>query len=319
MNSIILSCSSDKKQNDEHFDCMKRISDLLKASLLAFTAFIAISCNKDEIRPESVFRLDEDRNTEFDQWLQRHFVEPYNIRFEYHLPDIETHFGYWVTPPETSKAIQVAKSLKYMTLDAMNEMMSDGTEDKDPTEFARTYFPKVLFLVGNFEISATGSTNLASAENGLQINILGVNFFKREVDAERIAGLMLHEFTHILDGTHNVPEEYRSVTPNDYVGSKYTQMSYDECIRLGFISPYARSSIAEDIAEVGGRVISATPQEWEKWYRDAGEGREKLERKYNIIKAWLMDSFGVDADKWGEIYRRRVKELDKIDWNNLDD
>ncbi|MDE6871450.1 MAG: putative zinc-binding metallopeptidase [Bacteroidales bacterium] len=291
--------------------------NLIGMSFLA--GALAMSCTKDTIEPESIFKPSVTAETDFDRWLMRHYVEPYNVRFEYHLPDNETNFGYWVTPPAIDKSIEVAKLVKYTTLDAMNEMMSDGTDEKDPTEFARTYFPKVLFLVGNFEIAATGTTALASAENGLQINILGVNYFDRYVDSERIAGTMLHEFTHILDGTHNVPDEFRNITPNDYVGNKYTTMSYNECIRLGFISPYARSSSAEDIAETGGRLISASPEEWEQYFRDAGEGREKLERKYTVLKAWFLDSFGVDTDKWSEIFRRRISELDKIDWNNLDD
>ena len=32
-----------------------------------------------------------------------------------------------------------------------------------------------------------------------------------------------------------------------------------------------------------------------------------------------MESFGVDSDKWREVYLRRVAELDNIDWTNLDD
>ncbi|MCM1176887.1 MAG: putative zinc-binding metallopeptidase [Bacteroidales bacterium] len=296
-----------------------KIIEFLKISMAAAVLFSAASCEKDIPGDESILHLPESYSTEFDEWLQRHYVEPYNVRIEYHLPDIESHFNYWVTPPEISKSIEIAKLLQHTTLGAMNEMMSTGSEDEDPTVFAKKYFPKVIYLVGNFEIAATGTTSLASAENGLQINILGVNYFNRAADSERIAGTMLHEFTHILDGIHNVPDEFRSITPNDYVGSKYTTYGYNECIKLGFISPYARSSIAEDIAETGGRIISCTDAQWEQFYRDAGEGREKLERKYNVIKAWLMDSFDVDADKWRDIYLRRLKELDSIDWTNLND
>ena len=41
----------------------------------------------------------EEVKSEFDLWLERHYVEPYNVKFEYRMPDRETHFNYWVTPP----------------------------------------------------------------------------------------------------------------------------------------------------------------------------------------------------------------------------
>ena len=103
---------------------------------------------------------------------------------------------------------------------------------------------------------------LASAENGLQINVLGVKFFDREKDSERIAGTMLHEFMHILDGTYPVPSDYDTITQSDYVGDKYAQ-SGNDYMELGFVSKYARSSPAEDIAETGGRLISMSEEEWE--------------------------------------------------------
>lgn len=296
-----------------------RLTRIFQLSFATAVLSLAASCSKDNLNDESVLHLPETYTTEFDEWLQRNYVEPYNVRIEYHLPDNESHFEYWVTPPDIKKSIEIAKLLKHTTIEAMNEMMTTGKEGEDPTEFVKKYFPKVIYLVGNFEIAATGQTNLASAENGLQINILGVNYFDRKDDGIRIASTMLHEFTHILDGIHNVPDEFRSVTPNDYVGNKYDTMSYEECIKLGFLSPYARSSIAEDIAVTGGYVISATDAEWEKFFEDAGESREKLQRKYNIIKAWLADSYNIDAMKWRDIYLRRISELDSIDWTNLND
>ncbi|MDE6778058.1 MAG: putative zinc-binding metallopeptidase [Alistipes sp.] len=181
---------------------------IIRIAALAAAVLGIVSCEKDEPDARSIFPVDNSVQTEFDAWLMRHFVEPYNIRYEYKMPDRETNFGYWVSPPPVEKAIEIAKLVKFSTLDAMAEMMSTGSMDEDPTLFAKKFFPKVLFVVGSFEISNTGTTNLASAENGLQINILGAKFFDRKIDSERIAGTMLHEFTHILDGTYPVHSEY---------------------------------------------------------------------------------------------------------------
>lgn len=296
---------------------MKYGKFIMKYALLAVAAFGCAACNDDEPDSVSIFSEDTQIMTEFDAWLMRHYVEPFNIRFEYRMPDRETNYGYWVSPPPVHKAIEIAKSIKFGTIDTMIEIM-EGIPGKDPTEFVKTYFPKQLFVIGNYEISNTGTVVLGSAENGLKINIMGAKYFDRE-NPGSVIGLLLHEFTHILDGTYPVPSEFRQVTPDDYVGSRYTSLGGDY-LQHGFISNYGRSSVAEDIAEIGGTVVSATEEEWEDIFSRAGEeGAAKLRQKRQIIRDWLMNSFGVDSDKWVRVYNRRMNELKTIDWDNLED
>lgn len=287
--------------------------------LAACSVLVMSSCTKDEVSSESIFKEENHRYTEFDSWLQRNYVEPYNVRFEYRMPDRETSFNYWVSPPNIKESIMIAKLIKFTTLEAMVEMMSSGDETEDPALFVKSYFPKVLFLVGSFEISSSGSTALASAENGLQINILGVNFFEYHKDAERIAGTMLHEFTHILDGIHGSPAEFKDITLSDYVGDRYTSLT-DDPYQKGFVSNYARSHYSEDVAETGGRLISLTEAEREAMIAKAGPvGGPLMRKKFDMLKKWLKDSYGVDSERWCEIYHRRIAQLDSLDWESLDE
>ena len=176
------------------------------------------------------------------------------------------------------------------------------------------------FLVGCYHISNTGSVALASAENGLQINILGVNFFDDPVaDGLQISGTMVHEFMHILHAAAQVPVEFHSITESKYVGSIYTNLGNDYHTH-GFVNNYARSSIGEDVAVTGAALICETPETWESWYAKGGvEGGAILRKKHDILKKWLYDSFGVDTDRWREVYFRRISEIDSIDWTNLED
>lgn len=287
--------------------------------LAACSVLVMSSCTKDEVSSESIFKEENHRYTEFDSWLQRNYVAPYNVRFEYRMPDRETSFNYWVSPPNIKESIMIAKLIKFTTLEAMVEMMSSGDETEDPALFVKSYFPKVLFLVGSFEISSSGSTALASAENGLQINILGVNFFEYHKDAERIAGTMLHEFTHILDGIHGSPAEFKDITLSDYVGDRYTSLT-DDPYQKGFVSNYARSHYSEDVAETGGRLISLTEAEREAMIAKAGPvGGPLMRKKFDMLKKWLKDSYGVDSERWCEIYHRRIAQLDSLDWESLDE
>ena len=295
---------------------MKKYISMIMA---ACSVLVMASCTKDEVSSESNFKEENHRYTEFDSWLQRNYVEPYNVRFEYRMPDRETSFNYWVSPPNIKESIMIAKLIKFTTLEAMVEMMSSGDETEDPALFVKSYFPKVLFLVGSFEISSSGSTALASAENGLQINILGVNFFEYHKDAERIAGTMLHEFTHILDGIHGSPAEFKDITLSDYVGDRYTSLT-DDPYQKGFVSNYARSHYSEDVAETGGRLISLTEEEREAMIAKAGPvGGPLMRKKFDMLKKWLKDSYGVDSERWCEIYHRRIAQLDSLDWESLDE
>ena len=105
---------------------------------------------------------------------------------------------------------------------------------------------------------------------------------------------------HILDGTYPVPSDYDTITQSDYVGDKYAQ-SGNDYMELGFVSKYARSSPAEDIAETGGRLISMNEEEWK------------------AMLSSIESDFGLDVAKWSDIYLRRLSELGSIDWTNLED
>lgn len=283
--------------------------------LISFAA-----CQKEELSNKSIFSDEQAVKTDFDRWLDRNYVDPYNIRFEYRMPDNETGFSYWVTPPDVEKSIKVAKVVKHLSLECMVEMMADNNPDRDPAMFVKKYFPRVLFLVGCYHISNTGSVALASAENGLQINILGVNFFDDPVvDGLQISGTMVHEFMHILHAAAQVPVEFHSITESKYVGSTYTNLGGDYH-QHGFVNNYARSSIGEDVAVTGAALICETDATWEKWYAAGGEeGGAILRKKHDLLKKWLYDSFGVDSDRWREVYLRRVGEINDIDWTNLED
>ena len=108
---------------------------IISLFLLLLVSGATTSCDKDEPDGKSIFVDPAEEKTEFDFWLDRHYTEPYNIRFEYRMPDRETHFNYWVSPPPVDKSIEVAKLIKYSTLDAMAELMSD---QKDPLLFAKS-------------------------------------------------------------------------------------------------------------------------------------------------------------------------------------
>lgn len=278
----------------------------------------ATACENDELNSQSIFDDNEqEEKSAFDLWLERHYVEPYNVNFEYRMPDRETHFNYWVAPPPLDKSIEIAKLIKFVLLDGMAELMQ---EQEDPLLLARTYFPRLLFLVGSYEIDGSGKVVLASAENGIQINLLGVKFFDRTKDCEQITGTMIHEFAHILDGNRAVPIEYDLITKEGYIGDQYTNAPNDY-LENGFLSNYARSTPAEDIAVMVAALVGNDAQWWEETLNSiqSAEARAKIEKKRDILIAWLDDKFDIDVYRWHDIYMDRLSRVGEIDWENLDD
>lgn len=295
---------------------MKKL--FLKSLGALLLVFAATACENDELSSQSIFDDNEqEEKSAFDLWLERHYVEPYNVNFEYRMPDRETHFNYWVAPPPLDKSIEIAKLIKFVLLDGMAELMQ---EQKDPLLLARTYFPRLLFLVGSYEIDGSGKVVLASAENGIQINLLGVKFFDRTKDCEQITGTMIHEFAHILDGNRAVPIEYDLITKEGYIGDQYTNAPNDY-LENGFLSNYARSTPAEDIAVMVAALVGNDAQWWEETLNSiqSAEARAKIEKKRDILIAWLDDEFDIDVYRWHDIYMDRLSRVGEIDWENLDD
>ena len=289
-----------------------------KSRGVLFLLAAACACNSDEPGGPSIFDdNDQEEKSEFDLWLERHYVEPYNVNFEYRMPDRETHFNYWVAPPPLDKSIEIAKLIKFVLLDGMAELMS---EQEDPLLLARTYFPRLLFLVGSYEIDGTGKVVLASAENGIQNTLLGVKFFDRTTDCEQITGTMIHEFAHILDGNRAVPIEYDLITKDGYIGDQYTNAPSDY-LENGFLSNYARSTPAEDIAVMVAALVGNDAAWWESTLNSiqSAEARAQIEKKRDILIAWLQDEFDIDVYRWHDIYVDRTSRVHEIDWDNLED
>ena len=61
--------------------------------ILIAVACILVSCQQEKLSSESIFHDTVAEKTDFDKWLDRNYVEPYNIRFEYRMPDNETGFS----------------------------------------------------------------------------------------------------------------------------------------------------------------------------------------------------------------------------------
>ena len=295
---------------------MKRLAYILTAMLAA--APFLVSCEQDNPdRDNSIIVVNKKDRTPFDDWLDTYFVHPYNIQFKYRYQMDESTLSYTSIPADYNAAIMMAHIVKFMCIDTYDEVAG--------IDFTRRYFPKMFFLMGEWEYKNNGTMILGTAESGRKIKLAGINYlpgYSRDPDQLNHYYLKTihHEFTHILNQTKDFPVKFSQITPESYVTDSWNDTDSDY-LRRGFISKYSQHSDREDFAEMMSMYITNSPERWESWLNTAGDsGRSFLESKLDIVRDYMDNSFGIDLDELRSVILRREGELasGQVDIESLD-
>ncbi len=295
---------------------MKRFVYILTAMLAAFP--FLVSCQQDNPdRENSIIVVNKKDRTPFDDWLDAYYVHPYNIQFKYRYQMDESTLSYTSIPADYHAAIMMAHIVKFMCIDTYDEVAG--------IDFTRRYFPKMFFLMGEWEYKNNGTMILGTAESGRKIKLAGINYLPGYArDPGQLNHYYLktihHEFTHILNQTKDFPVKFSQITPESYVTDSWNDTDSDY-LRRGFISKYSQHSDREDFAEMMSMYITNSPERWESWLNTAGDsGRSFLESKLDIVRDYMDNSFGIDLDELRSVILRREEELasGQVDIESLD-
>jgi substrate import-associated zinc metallohydrolase lipoprotein len=285
--------------------------------MLAAFPFL-VSCQQDNPdREHSIIVVNKKDRTPFDDWLDAYFVHPYNIQFKYRYQMDESTLSYTSIPADYNAAIMMAHIVKFMCIDTYDEVAG--------IDFTRRYFPKMFFLMGEWEYKNNGTMILGTAESGRKIKLAGINYLPGYArDPGQLNHYYLktihHEFTHILNQTKDFPVKFSQITPESYVTDSWNDTDSDY-LRRGFISKYSQHSDREDFAEMMSMYITNSPERWESWLNTAGDsGRSFLESKLDIVRDYMDNSFGIDLDELRSVILRREEELasGQVDIESLD-
>ena len=245
-------------------------------------------------------------------------MAPYNIAFKYRYEQIESDLNYYTVPANLEESIILAHLVKYTCCDLYDEVAG--------VEFTRSYFPKMFFLIGEWEYKNNGTIILGTAEGGKKILLSGVNYLKtymsRGADAVNYYYLKTihHEFTHILNQTVTIPNEYKFITGEDYVEDLWSESPYNEgYLTRGFISAYSQNSYTEDFAEMLSMYITNSPEQWEAWMTEAGASASLIEAKLGIVRSYMQSGFGINIDDLRSALMRRQNEIftGKVDLEDI--
>ena len=285
--------------------------------MLVSGAFLS-SCEQDNPDPEySIIVVNKKDRTPFDDWLDDNFVHPYNIQFKYRYQLDESTLTWYTVPADYEASIMMAHILKYMCVDTYDEVAG--------IDFTRRYFPKMFFLMGEWEYKNNGNMILGTAEGGRKIKLAGINHLPGYVrNPGQLNHYYLktihHEFTHILNQTKDFPVKFSQVTPASYVADSWNDTD-NKYLERGYVSKYSQHSDREDFAEIMSMYITNSPETWAKWLDEAGEtGRSALESKLDIVRDYMKTNFNVDLNELRSVLLRREKDLaaGKVDLNTLD-
>lgn len=302
--------------------------------LMALTAGLYSCSDDDDLDSVSVFdKISVEEKNEFDNWLEENYRKVYNIDYKYRYSDNESDLSYNVIPAEFDKAKALAILVKHVWLEAYTEAIS--------ADFMKTYTPRIIQLTGSYKWNSNGSQVMGTAEGGLKIMFYGVN--ELDIDNPRINTTnpyesrnvkpidmnywffhtMHHEFLHILQQTKSYPTEFNTISAGKYHANDWINVEDEEAPLEGFVTGYASGEAREDMAEIYATYVTHTPEAWEKILK-AGEkgsdktGREAIEKKLEIIKKYMKESWGFELDDLRTVVLRRSHEVLEMDLRTLD-
>lgn len=283
---------------------------IIFTTVLLAAAMTLTSCSDDELNEESIITIDKVDKTPFDEWLEANYINTYNIEVKYRFEDIESDHNYYVIPAEYNQAIKLAHIVKYACLEAFDEAAG--------INFTRANFPKLIYMVGNWEYRNNNTFVLGTAEGGKKIFLAGVNhvdqYTKTRADLNHYyLKTIFHEFTHILNQTKDYSPEYKLITPTTYIAGEWSSGDNNKAevyLPRGYISGYSQHSVGEDFAEMFSIYVTNDQATWDGFLATAGEeGATLIEAKLDLVKSYMRESWNFDIDKLREIVLRRENDV----------
>jgi substrate import-associated zinc metallohydrolase lipoprotein len=287
----------------------KKISSIFLIGVLALTT----SCYKDD-DVSAPLKTVEASDDPLDQYIQENFTDEFGVAVRYRFVDRYIEPNKRVTPPKREVVIPMLDFLTSFWYEPFAQVPNGE-------EFFRSYVPAEIILIGSTIYNADGTVTLGVADAGARITLTEVNNININNKAWilRQLGTIYHEFAHIVHQRHNLPPNWQTISPQGYtsLGSWYN-LTDEEALERGFVSPYATSTFNEDFAEFVAHLLF-TEKFYEIYYNDEdatncpqcvlrNEGRAKLRKKYSAVLAHYLQYTGVDLLQVREIVQEKLNQ-----------
>lgn len=323
----------------------------IKLFILIASVSLFAACSDDSLDSKSIFDTqNKEEQNDFDKWLKTNYVDTYNIRFNYRYSDKETDNNYNLAPADFNKSKALAIMVKHIWLDAYKEVMGDQfMKTYSPRVMqlvgSAAYDSQSSIVMGTAEggLKVTlYNVNIIDVDNPI---IDPENPF---VDKEQgtydlnywFFHTMNHEFCHILTQKKNYSTEFQTVSAGKYQTSGWVNVKDEEAPSMGFVSGYASGEYNEDFAEIFAQYVTHSEAAWQKilsagivyetdengdYVLDAdgnpivkdASGYKAIIQKFNILKEYFANTWGMDITKLREVILRRTEEVKAMDLETL--
>ena len=286
----------------------------IKYLAIAAFAVFAASCQEKPLDPDSQILDSKVEQNEFDKWLVTNYVDTYNIMFKYRMEKNESDFNYWLVPATYENSIKMAKLMKFLCLEPYDVITGSR-------EFIKSYYPKMIHLVGSGAYRNNGTFVLGTAEGGLKITMYFVNEMRLDPSYlnEYYFKTMHHEFAHILNQTKPYSTDFNTISGSEYVTDTWSDAwkSDAEAQQNGFISKYASSEAGEDFVELLSIYVTNTEAYWNDIIKNAGDGADIINAKFEIVYNYMLTSWNIDLNELRDEILARQGQIETLDLETL--
>ena len=291
------------------------MTKFLKYIAMAVVAISAIACQEKPLDPNSQILDSKVEENDFDRWLVTNYIEPYNIMFKYRMEKNESDFTYWLVPATYENSIKMAKLMKFLCFEPYDVLTGSR-------EFIKTYYPKMIHLVGSGAYRNNNTFVLGTAEGGLKITMYFVNELRLDPAYlnEYYFKTMHHEFAHILNQIKPYSSDFKTISGSEYVTDAWSSNwkgGDAEAQQNGFISEYASSEAGEDFVELLSIYVTNTPEYWNNIIANAGAGAELINAKFDIVYNYMLNSWNIDLNELRDIIQERQGQINTLDLETL--
>ena len=273
---------------------MKSITKLF----LVGCAFLTISsCKKSEDLdlPQPVgLGGDVVAKNAIDKWLLDSLTTPYNISVKYRWDPWELNVTKTLTPPDESKIIPAMSAIKRVWIDPYNAETGSDL-------FIKKYSPKQFVLVGSVEYNVNGTVVLGQAEGGNNISYFDINqnFDQNSVTSiQRMIQTSHHEFGHILHQNVVYPQDYKFISSNlglPGFTATWFNVSEDQALQWGYITPYAMASSDEDFVEMIANMLMLGKNRYEELVASTNAtAQQALRAKEQLVVSYMRAVWNIN-------------------------
>lgn len=260
---------------------------------------VVTSCYEDE-GVESPVKTATPSTDPLDVVIQNTFIDKYGVAVRYKFIDRYVDQNKRVAP---AKREVVEPMLNFLTQFWVEPFINVPNGRR----FFESHVPAEVIFIGSPIFNDDGTVTLGVADAGARITLTEVN----QIDINnqewvfRQLGTIYHEFAHIVHQRYNLPTGFQEISPDGYtsLGSWYN-LTDEEALQRGFVSPYATSTFNEDFAETVAFLLY-DPAFYETYINDEpncttaecvarNEGRALIRSKYNSVLTHYDQVTGVD-------------------------